>query len=52
MSYIGFLTALPWAAWLALRAVWMRRRERKVLLKKYGDLEMFAERLREWKVVR
>lgn len=38
----------PWVLWALLRSVWYRIRERQVLQSKYGDLEMFRARLREW----
>ena len=50
--YVAALTSLPWVAWFIARKYWLHRRERKVLQEKYGDLEMFAERLKEWKVMR
>jgi len=44
-------TALPIVLWALLRRAWLARQEREVLRMKYGDLEMFADRLREWKVL-
>lgn len=52
MVYLVALSLLPWTLWYFARAIWMRRKERRVLVAKYGDLQMFAKRLKEWKVVR
>lgn len=52
LALILFVTFLPWGLWLFLRSLWLRRREREVLRAKYGDLEMFSKRLKEWGVTR
>lgn len=46
------ITILPWVLWTVLRRAWLSRRERKVLATKYGDLEMFRDRMQEWNVGR
>ena len=52
MIYLVLLVGLPWVLWYLLREIWMRRREREVLREKYGDLEMFSDRLKEWRLYR
>lgn len=52
LSYATLLVAAPWLLWSFTRTVWMRRRERQVLKAKYGDLPRYAERLKEWRIVR
>lgn len=51
LAMIAGVTLFPWALWSLLRRVWIVRRERQVLLAKYGDLDMFSNRLREWNIV-
>mgnify|MGYP001363490482 CR=1 FL=1 len=52
LSYALLLVAAPWLLWSLTRTVWMHRRERQVLKEKYGDLPRYAERLKEWRIVR
>lgn len=47
---LGLIILVPAALWVAMRRIWMVRLEKKVLRAKYGDLDMFAERLKEWNV--
>lgn len=51
LSIIAGVTLFPWMCWSLLRRAWLLRRERRVLLAKYGDLDMFSQRLREWNIV-
>jgi len=50
LGLIASVTLLPWLSWSLLRRAWLARREVEVLQAKYGDLEMFRERLKEWNV--
>lgn len=52
IGLIVLVTFLPWIIWSLLRKAWLTRRELEVLQAKYGDLEMFRERLKEWNVTR
>ncbi len=52
LALLAAVTLFPWLTWTLLRKFWLARREVEVLQAKYGDLEMFRERLIEWKVLR
>lgn len=52
LALLAAVTLFPWLTWILLRKFWLARREVEVLQAKYGDLEMFRERLIEWKVLR
>lgn len=52
LGLIASVTLLPWLGWSLARRWWLSRREIQVLQAKYGDLDMFRERLKEWNVTR
>gem|GEM_PF-2089270 len=52
LAFLVGVTLFPWLCWYLLRHLWLARREQRVLLAKYGDLDMFTERLKEWNVLR